>query len=289
MKVCLACAERFVGDDWRCPRCGEAPVVRDGYRAFAPELAARNDGFGEEYFAMLAPVEADNFWFRSRNRLLQWALQRFFSDARTFLEIGCGTGYVLAGMQNAFPRLRCCGSDIFTRGLAFAAQRLREAELFQMDARRIPFVDEFDVIGLFDVLEHIEEDGLALAQMFQAVQPGGGILLTVPQHPFLWSAQDEFGCHKRRYTRRELVTKVRGAGFAITWATSFVSLLLPLMMISRLRRRHTTDGFDQMAEFKISQRVNTALERVLAIERAAITRNLSLPAGGSLLLVARRP
>ena len=59
-----------------------------------------------------------------------------------------------------------------------------------MDARRIPFEDEFDVIGAFDVLEHIKEDEQVLVQMHRAVKSGGGIMLTVPQHMFLWSEQD---------------------------------------------------------------------------------------------------
>ena len=77
-----------------------------------------------------------------------------------------------------------------------------------MDARRIPYEAEFDVIGAFDVIEHIYEDAAVLQQMHRAVRPGGGIIVTVPQHRFLWSKQDEFSCHFRRYTRGELMSKV---------------------------------------------------------------------------------
>ena len=77
-----------------------------------------------------------------------------------------------------------------------------------MDARRIPFEREFDVVGAFDVLEHIVEDEDVLGQMFKATRPGGGLLVTVPQHPFLWSASDEHAMHQRRYSRAELRRKV---------------------------------------------------------------------------------
>src|SRR4030095_1631809 len=110
-------------------------------------------------------------------------------------------------------------------------------------ARRIPFRGEFDVIGAFDVLEHIKEDEEVLAQMYQATRPRGGVLLTVPQHSFLWSEVDDYSRHVRRYSASELKAKVKRAGFETLRTTSFVSLLLPVMFISRLRQRSAHQGF----------------------------------------------
>jgi SAM-dependent methyltransferase len=185
----------------------------NGYLSFAPEQARSSEGFQPHHFAELAQAEAGNFWFRSRNRLIIWALQRFFPKARNFLEIGCGTGFVLAGLAEANPNLEMSGSEIYSTGLGYAADRVKCAALFQMDARDIPFESEFDVIGAFDVLEHIEEDEAVLEQVFRAVTPGGGIMLTAPQHRFLWSQQDEYACHVRRYEAKELSNKVEKAGF----------------------------------------------------------------------------
>ena len=106
-----------------------------------------------------------------------------------------------------------------------------------MDARRIPFECEFDVVGAFDVLEHLVEDESALAQMFNAARPGGGLLVTVPQQRYLWSASDEYAMHQRRYSRAELRAKVESAGFQIERITSFNSLLLPLMILSRMQQK----------------------------------------------------
>ena len=204
------------------------------------------------------------------------------------MEIGCGTGFVLSAIEKAFPKMELCGSEIHSAGLAFAGKRVAKATLFQMDARRLPFADEFDLIGAFDVLEHIVDDEAVLAQMYRAVRKGGGIILTVPQHPSLWSRTDEHARHVRRYTAGELKGKVTDAGFKLERVTSFVSLLLPLFMVSRLRARQAEADFDVGAELQIGSVMNGILERVLDIERFLIRGGLSIPAGSSLLLVARK-
>ena len=247
-----------------------------------------SDGFKAEYFGQLAALEARHFWFRNRNRLLLWALGEYFPAAQRFLEVGCGTGFVLSGLQQAFPRMELAGSELFMEGLSFARTRLPEVPLYQMDAGHIPFAAEFDVVGAFDVLEHIEEDQAVLGQLFQAVRSGGGILLTVPQHPSLWSEADVKACHKRRYTRQDLVRKVESAGFQTRRVTSFVTLLLPLMWMSR-RRKHQAENCDVNTEFRMNRVLNGFLEAVLRLETWLIRRGGCFPAGGSLLLVAQKP
>jgi SAM-dependent methyltransferase len=288
MKLCNECGEPVDNYGRPCPFCSYQAKKIDGHWAFAPDLAEQNEGFEADYFGRLAELEAGNFWFRSRNQLVIWALQRYFPRAESFMEIGCGTGFVLSGIHRALPKLALCGSEIFAAGLSFAAKRLPAVELFQMDARRIPFREEFDVVGAFDVLEHIEEDEEVLTQMYKATRRRGGILITVPHHPFLWSASDDFARHTRRYKTRELSNKVTKAGFEVLRITSFVSLLLPLLAVSRLKQRFSRDPFDPSSEFNINSSVNAVLEKILDAERTLIRAGLSLPAGGSLLLVARR-
>jgi SAM-dependent methyltransferase len=260
----------------------------EGYPFFAPRLVDTYGGFEARFFHLLAEIEKGNFWFESRNRLLIWALRKYFSNARNFLEIGCGTGFVLSGIQQEFPEILLYGSDLFVEGLMHAQKRVPKASLFQMDARSIPFADEFDVIGAFDVLEHIEEDETVLIQMNQAVCQSGGIILTVPQHPFLWSRRDDYAHHVRRYTAQELRAKVENAGFTVLKVTSFVSLLLPLMMISRYKDKHSAMAYDPMSEVNINDFLNKLFEKILDFERWIIRLRLSFPIGGSLLLVARK-
>jgi ubiquinone/menaquinone biosynthesis C-methylase UbiE len=288
MKICGNCDTRFDSLNWACPSCSCKPQRIEGFLSFAPEFAQINDNYEPSFFSQLATLEAKNFWFCSRNRLLFLALQCYFPQAQTLLEIGCGTGFVLAGIEKAFPRLTLSGSEIFSTGLTFAAQRLSKAELFQMDACKIPFEGEFDIIGAFDVLEHIKEDRIVLAEMYRATKAGGGIILTVPQHPWLWSQADDYAHHVRRYRSQELKTKVQRAGFKIVRMTSFVSILLPLMLVSRLQQQRAKPDYDPLAELRISGLANSILGKVLDFERAVIRLGLSFPFGGSLLLIAKK-
>jgi SAM-dependent methyltransferase len=288
MKVCLACERRFEGSHWSCPRCGRSPAQRGPYPAFAPDVTDAVEQYDAAFFQRLAALEPGNYWFEARNRLLVWALRRYFPSARNFLEVGCGTGFVLAGIRRALPGLTLSGAEVFSEGLAYAEQRVPGSVLFQMDARHVPFADEFDVIGAFDVLEHIEDADVVLAQMFRATRPGGGILLTVPQHPLLWSPVDVHAGHKRRYRRRDLMERVRRAGFEVARATSFASLLLPAMLVSRLARRSGRHAEDPLPELRVGRTTNAVLTGILSVERMLIARGVSFPAGGSLLVVARK-
>jgi len=265
MKICVYCNWKYDGSGWRCPSCEREPQILDGYPAFAPEFAERSEGFKTEIFPQLAELEARNFWFRARNRLITWALRKYFPFGRNFFEIGCGTGFVLSGVKDAFPHLALHGSEIYCAGLHFVSKRLPNATLFQMDARQIPFLDEFDVIGAFDVLEHIQEDRLVLSEMYKAISPGGGIILTVPQHEFLWSQSDVYACHVRRYEARDLIDKVVRAGFCVEKSSSFVSLLLPIMVASRWRNRVGRVRNDPLAELRVGGLVNTVVKNVLKV------------------------
>ena len=144
------------------------------------------------------------------------------------------------------------------------------------------------MIGAFDVLEHIKEDWEVLKQMYKAVRRGGGIILAVPQHPFLWSQADDYGHHVRRYTAKELKVKVEDAGLEVLKMTSFVSLLFPLMLISRLKNKHSSGTYDPMSEIKINHLMNSLFIKILDFERLIIKFGLSFPVGGSLLLIARK-
>jgi SAM-dependent methyltransferase len=240
-------------------------------------------------FARLAAAEASCFWFQGRNELIVWALRRYAPEARSFLEVGCGTGFVLAGVHEAFPALQLVGGEYYEEGLEFARRRLPGAELVQLDARELPYDQEFDAVGSFDVIEHIPEDELALARMHRSLRPGGTLVLTVPQHPWLWSKMDENAHHQRRYRRRELVEKVGRAGFEIERVTSFVSLLLPAMVASRFLERVRKRNYDPAAELSPPKVLDRPMRAVLKAETAMIRKGISFPAGGSLLLVARRP
>lgn len=189
--------------------------------------------------------------------------------------------------KKKFPHFLLYGGDIYTEGLKFAKERLGRALLLQIDGRKIPFEDEFDMIGAFDILEHIKEDELVLSQIYKALRKNGGLVLVVPQHNFLWSSFDEAACHLRRYNRDELVTKVERAGFQVIKTTSFVSLLFPLMLISRFMvKRRVLKDYDVMRTLEVNPVINTFLKSILDFERFLISLGISFPFGGSLFLIA---
>src|ERR1019366_6411925 len=181
MKLCLTCQNVFTSPEWRCPACGWNPPVEDGIIQFAPVLSVENDGFDPVNFEALYAVEAGNFWFRARNDLIIWFIRRYFPVAVNLMEVGCGTGFVLAGLNRAFPSMKLTGTEIFSKGISFASARLPiGTSLYQMDGRNIPFMEEFDLIGAFDCLEHIADDEAVLTAIHKALKPGGGAIFTVP-------------------------------------------------------------------------------------------------------------
>ncbi|MFN7901025.1 MAG: class I SAM-dependent methyltransferase [Synechococcaceae cyanobacterium] len=242
--------------------------------------------FPEDAFNYLAKAEGRHWWFRSRNQIIIWALSEKAQSLNNFLEVGCGTGYVISGIARAFPLLRLEASEYFEDGLFFARQRLPECTFRQLDATAMSEHDGYGSVGSFDVLEHIQADQLVLANFNRALRRGGLLLLTVPQHPWLWSAADEYAHHVRRYKQSDLLQKVRMAGFDVEYCTSFVSLLLPVMALQRIASRKAPYNPD--SEFKISPFLNSLLFLVMQIELLLLKLGLRFPAGGSFLLLARK-
>jgi hypothetical protein len=105
---------------------------------------------------------------------------------------------------------------------------------------------------------------------------------------WLWSALDEHGRHRRRYTRRQIRRLFEEAAIDVLLSTSSVSLLLPIVAASRLRHRRVLDSYDPFRELALPDRVNRVLGGVMTVERKLITTGASLPVGSSLLMVGRR-
>lgn len=299
-RLCPACGteEGFsAGPVWApghaCPACGYVPPVVGGVPLYAPALADTLTGFDPDAFGVLEALEPGHFWFEPRNRLLTGLCRRFFPGARRLLEIGCGTGFVLAALAETFPDAELVGAELHPAGLGPARRRLAARAAFaQMDARRIAARCAFDFIGAFDVVEHIEEDRAALAAMHAALRPGGGVAIAVPQHPWLWSGADEAARHARRYRLGELEAKLRKAGFEVLFSASYCALPLPLMIASRmwerLRRRPGEAARASEVEARPPALPNALLRGLLQAEVGMTLAGLRLPLGGSRVVLARR-
>jgi len=277
----------------------EVPPVSDasfqeieGIRCYAPQVALDCADYPSDGFDVSADVEARSFWCRTRNRVLRQVFERFIdrSQPREVLEIGCGIGGVIGSLRQ-IPNLRLTGSEIYIQGLRYARAKMPDVEFIQLDATAIPFRDAFDVVGAFDVLEHIDDDELVMRQVCASLRPDGFFVVTVPQYQWMWSTLDTLVHHKRRYSRRELTSKLRAAGFDVIYVTSFVTTLFPFMLVSRLRDRGRP-SVDAKAEFSEWVSLPGALNRLFdwmtRLDEVALKLGLTLPFGGSLLAVARR-
>jgi SAM-dependent methyltransferase len=284
---------------WLCLACGHAVAVSSGIPMFAPELADTKSGFNPADFASLAAVEREHFWFVPRNRLIVGLTERYFPAATSLLEVGCGTGTVLSAIAVSRPWRRLTGSELHPIGLTEARRRLGgRASFVQMDARFIPAREAFDVVGAFDVIEHIIEDEKVLAAMRDAIVPGGGVIVSAPQHPFLWSEVDDKSYHVRRYRRGEIEKKLVHTGLRVVFSGSYTALLFPFMAVNRMRRLRGGGGrrtvqhngtAPLIAEFRLPRMVNACARAVLQAEVSATLAGMRFPFGGSRIVVAIKP
>ena len=256
------------------------------------------ENYNPAFFDLLFQIEEKHFWFRARERAISVIAKQIAARLKPsyrVLEIGCGTGHVLRALVKSFPRGTVFGMDPYAEGLLYGHQR-SSALLVQGDIRALPFSGRFELIGLFDVLEHIPDDEQVLRDLYSLLAPGGALVLTVPAHPCLWSYFDEAAHHQRRYRFSELVEKLTKAGYRIEYITPFMaSIFLPVWLsrkamsfVRRFRGRRLEQA-EKLAsqEFKIVPLVNEFLAFCLLQETSCIARRIRLPFGTSLLAIAR--
>jgi SAM-dependent methyltransferase len=174
VRRCVSCAATLQTSGWSCTSCGHAPASVDGLPVLAPELAHGNASDAEYEYHELHAAERGHFWFTSRARLIAWAVRRYFPEATSVFDVGCGTGGVLMALRSTLPGLRLAGADALLAGLAFARRGLPDVAFAQMDIHQLPYDREFDVVGVFDVLEHLDDDEHALREIHRSLTPGEG-------------------------------------------------------------------------------------------------------------------
>lgn len=233
-------------------------------------------------FALMAESERDHWWFRGRRDFIERAIRRLPLPAQaTVLDAGCGSGGNLA-LLSQFGSLYGFEYD------AEACEAARALGLGTIDRGSlpdgIPFDDQsFDLIGLFDVLEHLPAPVESLQALRSRLSVGGALVLTVPALPWLWGPHDEVHNHYRRYTETTLRAHLAAAGMRVEYLSYMNMLLLPLAIAQRVKER--VFGY-RVEALQPSPTVNALLYRLWRLERVWIPAR-TLPVGLSLIAVAR--
>lgn len=240
--------------------------------------------------------EREHWWFKAREAILQGQLNRVLGvtdppAATRILNIGAATGRTSQWLTR-YGAVCSLEYDSECCSLTRAALGL---DVVQGSIMNLPWADEsFDVACAFDVLEHVADDALAVAEMIRVVRPGGLLFVTVPSCRFLWSEHDEINHHFRRYSLAELRYLFRNCDHI--FSCGFNSILFAPIAIHRIgkrfrRRLFSRDAAPPRSDFTKSRLplVDRMLERLFRSERWWLDRGVGPSFGVSSMLICRRP
>jgi SAM-dependent methyltransferase len=229
-------------------------------------------------------IEDRHWWFVARKAIVLGLLDRYLpaSSQRIVLDAGCGTGGLLKDLQRYG---KVVAADFSAEAVKFC--KLRGYSICQSSILKTPFrADSFDCIVGLDVIEHLDEDLVALQELYRICKTGGYLCLTVPAFQFLWSSHDELNHHKRRYSKPQLEVQLRSARFQVLRCSYFNSFLFPFILLGRLFSRG--GGEEPGPEWRIPSRaLNAGLSRAFAAE-LPLLREVDLPFGASILAIAKK-
>lgn len=240
----------------------------------------------EGLFREMADVQERHWWFAARRDILAAVIHslRLPFPARV-IEIGCGTGGNLA-MLGRFGGVSGVETNPFARRYA---QQLTGIDVSSGELPGpLPYRGRsFDLVCLFDVLEHVADDSAGLTAAGRLASPGGRVLLTVPAYPWLFGPHDRAHHHYRRYTAGGLAATAKRAGLEVERVGYFNTLLFPVIMAQRLVGR--VFGRGTASDAVLPPRwLNRVLHTMFAAEAGVVSRRF-LPFGTSVIAVLVAP
>lgn len=234
-------------------------------------------------YELFYALEDTHWWFQGRKELVLDLLQRYLPcNNPKILDVGCGTGGMLAGYEQYGTVL---GIDTAPEAAHFC--QLRGLRMMVGSGTELPFADEtMDVVSALDVIEHVDNDQGMLAEMRRVCRRDGVLLLTVPAFQFLWSSHDVLNHHKRRYIRRGIEDLLVRTGFEPLKLSYYNSFLLPAAVLRKYVLRVRNHGTESHLE-RVPGPMNALFRRILSLEGPILARG-DFPIGASIICAARR-
>lgn len=201
------------------------------------------------------------------------------------MNVGCGTGGTI-DMLEKFGKVD--NVDTSDDAIAFA-NKLGYGNITKVDDIALPFEDKtYDVVGAFDVLEHIADHRGALSEWRRVLKDDGAIVITVPAYQWLWSGHDVSSHHQRRYTMKSLMTVAAAAGLRAEKKSYAISFSLPLVAGFRLASKILNGKVDSKSSYvPVPRAINNLFTALLKVE-AKMHNTVSLPAGTSIITILRK-
>jgi 2-polyprenyl-3-methyl-5-hydroxy-6-metoxy-1,4-benzoquinol methylase len=282
MIVCSKCQEGLLknNDNYSCNSCNIKYSIINNVPYFYKDINTQDYNLDEYTVEIdkIANAEQNHFWFKSRRNLIRQVFNKFISKKDNVIEIGAGTGNI-AKMLSAEGYNLSIG-EIHPNGIEYALKNNdKNLPIYQFNIMNNPFKNHFDVVGLFDVLEHIEDDRLAIKNIYNMLSDNGKIVLTVPAHMWLWCDEDEVSNHFKRYEVNNLRKLLKDEGFTVKYATNFFISIVPLLY---LRTKNKSSD-----EITINPIINFILSIISNIENK-ILKFISSKIGGSIIIVAEK-
>ena len=231
-------------------------------------------------------LQEGHWWFEGRRRILTGLIECLdLPKPARIAEVGCGPGGNLA-MLTRFGEGTAVEPDDASRLYAAEHSGVRVEGGLLPD--RLPFEPaSFDLVGAFDVIEHVDQDGASVAALGRLAKPGGYLATTVPGQPWMWSRHDELHHHKRRYRMSDYRALFDAAGLEIVTASYFNTLLFP--PIAAIRAMKMATGSTAADDDAMPPApVNALLAGVFGSELFWL-KHAPLPIGVSIVVIARRP
>lgn len=239
-------------------------------------------------YKQFAEIEKTNWWFVSRRQIIASLLRRFIGPQKkvdTLLDVGCGPGINAPMLQNFTKHLDLMEAS--PEAITIAREINPELSIIKGVLPGVSLEKKYDVVTMFDVLEHIEDDKASIDAIRDILKPGGMLLLSVPAFMFLWSEHDEVVHHKRRYTKKQLNTLLERAGFTPLFSSYANFFIFPFIALFRLLKKNRSKKTGKSDFFPIPKFVNEALRLLFSSERFLLSF-MSLPFGVSLFGVYKK-